>query len=76
MQQMLQIKVIMNEDTKLLLENNTKLNGKVRDDLYNFAMRTLKQKGYAVFIFDNDTEDNCVILKANNTEEIIKLKKR
>lgn len=76
MQQMLQIEVIMNEDTKLLLENNTKLNGKVRDDLYNFAMRTLKQKGYAVFIFDNDIEDNCVILKTDNAEEIIKLKKR
>ena len=76
MQQMLQIEVIMNEDTKLLLENNIKLNGKVRDDLYNFAMRTLKQKGYAVFIFDNDTEDNCVILKTDSEEEIIKLKKR
>ena len=68
------IDIIMNERTRYKLESDKKLNKKVRDKVYDFAMRTLNEKGYANFIYDNDTEDNTVIIKINGEEIIYELK--
>lgn len=68
------IDIIMNEGTRYKLESDKKLNKKVRDKVYDFAMRTLNEKGYANFIYDNDTEDNTVIIKINGEEIIYEFK--
>lgn len=68
------IDIIMNERTRYKLESDKKLNKKVRDKVYDFAMRTLNEKGYANFIYDNDTEDNTVIIKINGEEIIYEFK--
>ena len=68
------IDIIMNEGTRYKLESDKKLNKKVRDKVYDFAMRTLNEKGYANFIYDNDTEDNTIIIKINGEEIIYEFK--
>ena len=68
------IDIIMNEGTRYKLESDKKLNKKVKDKVYDFAMRTLNEKGYANFIYDNDTEDNTVIIKINGEEIIYEFK--
>lgn len=68
------IDIIMNEGTRYKLESDKKLNKKVRDKVYDFAMRTLNEKGYANFIYDNNTEDNTVIIKINGEEIIYEFK--
>ena len=68
------IDIIMNEGTRYKLESDKKLNKKVKDKVYDFAMRTLNEKGYANFIYDNNTEDNTVIIKINGEEIIYEFK--
>lgn len=68
------IDIIMNERTRYKLESDKKLNKKVRDKVYDFAMRTLNEKGYANFIYDNDTEDDTVVIKINGEEIIYEFK--
>lgn len=68
------IDIIMNNKTKYKLESDKKINKLVRDKVYDFAMRTLNEKGYANFIFDDSTKDNTVIIKINEEEIIYEFK--
>ena len=68
------IDIIMNYKTKYKLESDKKINKIVRDKAYDFAMRTLNEKGYANFIFDDSTKDNTVIIKINEEEIIYEFK--
>lgn len=68
------ITVIMNNNTKNKLEADPKLNKKARDKLYAFAIKTIKQKGYASFIFDDELSDNELIFIYEDIEEVIKIK--
>lgn len=68
------ITVMMNNNTKNKLEADPKLSKKARDKLHAFAIKTIKQKGYASFIFDDELSDNELIFIYEDIEEVIKIK--
>ena len=68
------VTVMKNNNTKNKLEADPKLNKKARDKLYAFAIKTIQQKGYASFIFDDELSDNELIFIYEDIEEVIKIK--
>lgn len=68
------VHVKMNSDTKNKLEKNAKENTRVRNELYEFCMKNIKQKGNAVFVFDDSIEDNSVIFDLNDISKTVKIK--
>ena len=68
------IDIIMNNKTKIELEHNKKQNHAIKEKIYNFAMRTLGEKGCANFIFDDEIADNTVIVRIEEEEIIYEFK--
>lgn len=68
------IDIIMNNKTKYILESDKKLNKKVRDKVYDSAMRILGDKGCANFIFDDEVENNTIVIRINEEEIIYEFK--